>query len=109
MPQSMAVKVMRSKKARRPRRSVPYTKVAKMWKHKKPLAVIARAIGFVDKNNSNDPYHSFRNVLYRMFNYGYVNEDGKHCILRRRVSQSTVRACRKAGKRAWAPKRRSTA
>jgi hypothetical protein len=100
---------MSPKKVRKPRRSVPYAKVAKMWKDKKPLAVIARAIGFVDKNNPKDPYHPFRNVLYRMYNYGYVNADGKHCMLRRRVSDSTVRASRKAGKRAWAPKRRSVA
>ena len=92
---------------RRPRRSVPYVKVARMWKEKKPLAVIARAIGFIDKHNPKDPYHSFRNVLYRMFNHGFENENGKHCMLHRRVSQSTVRACRKAGKRAWARKRRS--
>jgi hypothetical protein len=46
-------------------------KLQSCLKEKKPLAVIARAIGFIDKDNPKDSYHSFRNVLYRMYNYGY--------------------------------------
>ena len=82
-------------------RPFPYGQVAKMWAQNKSIAVIARAIGRVDKNNPNDPYHSLRNFLYRMHK-GYTNSAGRVVRLPHRVSAKRVRACKQAGLRAWA-------
>ena len=71
-----------------------------MWSAGKTIAVIARAIGRVDKNNPKDPFHTMRNCLYRMHK-GYVNETGRIIKLPHRVSRASVRASRKAGLRAW--------
>ncbi|HWR16050.1 MAG TPA: hypothetical protein VN577_14580 [Terriglobales bacterium] len=79
----------------------PYHKVAKMWAQNKPISVIARAIGRVDKNNPKDPYHSLRNFLYRMHK-GYTDHTGRVVRLPHRVSAKRVRACKQAGLRAWA-------
>lgn len=97
---SVAVKAKHHRKQRRP---FPYARVARMWEQqKKTIAQIAHAIGRVDKNNPQDPYHSLRNFMYRMRRWGYRNDDGKLVKLPRRVGASTVKACQRAGLRAWA-------
>lgn len=77
----------------------PCVKVAKMWAQGMTIAEIAQGIKRVDENNPKDPYHSLRNLLFRMHR-GYV-ADGKIVRLPYRVSKKTVRAARKAGLRAW--------
>ena len=68
-----------------------------MWEQqKKTIAQIAHAIGRVDKNNPQDPYHSLRNFMHRMRRWGYRNDDGKLVKLSRRVGNSTVKACQRA-------------
>lgn len=79
----------------------PYEKVAKMWAQNKPISVIAHAIGRVDKNNPKDPFHSLRNFLHRMHK-GYTDRTGRIVRLPHRVSAKRVRACKRAGLRAWA-------
>lgn len=81
-------------------RAFPYDRVARMWGRNESIATIARAIGRVDKNNPKDPYHSLRNFLYRM-HQGYTDCNGRIIRLPYRVSPKRVRACRKAGLRAW--------
>lgn len=102
-------------RARKEREDFPYVKVARMHKRGSSLETIAKAIGRVDKQSRKDrragkradPYHTLRNFLYRMYNKGFTNTQGKHEILERRVEASTVKACRAAGLRAWPkPKRR---
>lgn len=82
-------------------RAFPYDRVAKMWAKGKSISAIAKAIGRIDKNNTKDPYHSLRNFLFRM-HQGYRNGKGRLTRLPYRVSAKQVRACRKAGLRAWA-------
>jgi hypothetical protein len=87
---------------RKQRRPFPYARLAKMWVAGKTIAVIAHTLGRIDKHNPKDPYHSLRNFMYRMRRWGYRNGDGKLVKLPRRVGNSTVKACQRAGLRAWA-------
>jgi hypothetical protein len=72
-----------------------------MWAAGKTIATIAHTLGRADKHNPKDPYHSVRNAMYRMRRWGYRNGDGKLVKLSRRVGNSTVKACQRAGPRAW--------
>lgn len=85
------------KRARR--RPFPYDQVAKLWAQGKSIAFIARAIGRIDRDNPKDPCHSLRNFLRKM-HMGYTDHKGRTVRLPYRVSQSTIRASRKAGLRA---------
>jgi hypothetical protein len=83
-------------------RQFPYEKTAKLWGQGKTIAQIGHAIKRVDKDSpTGDLYHSLRNFLYRMRTRGYKNKSGRLVRLPYRVSQSSVRAARKAGLRAW--------
>lgn len=95
------MKIRKSKKSSSKRKAFPYHQVAKMWAQNKPISVIARAVGRVDKDNPKDPYHSLRNFLYRMHK-GYTDHTGRFVRLPHRVSAKRVRACKQAGLRAWA-------
>jgi len=79
----------------------PYVRIARMWEQQdKTIAQIAHAIGRIDKNNPQDPYHSVRNAMYRMRRWGYINEYGKRVKLGSyRVDKSTRKASRVAGLR----------
>lgn len=93
---------MKSRKSKKSsRKAFPYHQVAKMWAQNKPISVIARAIGRVDKSNPKDHFHSLRNFLYRMHK-GYTDRSGRIVRLPHRVSAKRVRACKQAGLRAWA-------
>ena len=94
--------------AKKARRKFPYEKVAKMWEQGKTIATIAHTIGYIDKDNPKDPYHSLRNFLYRMHK-GYKDKNGNIVKLPHRISKSTLRAAKRAGLQAWAPKRKSRA
>jgi hypothetical protein len=81
------------------RREFPYQRVLKMWKAGKPMETIARAVGRYQKNAA-DPLHGFRVSLTR-FHKGIVL-DGRLMKLPHRVSKSSLKLSRKAGKRASA-------
>jgi hypothetical protein len=85
-----------AKHRRKKRESFPYARVHRMWDAGKKIQEIAKAIGRIDKDNPNDPYHSLRNFLYRMHK-GYKNRNGQVVRLKHRVSVSTIREARKAG------------
>jgi hypothetical protein len=76
-----------------------HTTVEKMWSEDKKIPEMARAVDLVDANNPRDPYHSFRNLLYRMHK-GYRNQDGQIVKLPHRDSDATIRKSVEAGKRA---------
>jgi len=81
------------------RREFPYQRVLKMWKAGKTLETIARAVGRYQKNAA-DPLHGFRLSLTR-FHKG-VKLNGRLVKLPHRVSESSLKMSRKAGKRASA-------
>jgi hypothetical protein len=83
------------------RQHFPKDKIARMWAKGMTIAAIARSIGRIDKNNPGDPFHSLRNCLYRMHT-GYTDRKGRFVRLPHRVSRQRVRACQRAGLRAWA-------
>ena len=99
---SLNAAVHSGKKRRKQRRHFPYERLAKMWAAGKTIAVIAQTLGYIDKHNPKDPYHSLRNFMYQLRKRGYRNDDGKPVKLPRRVAKSTVKACTLAGLRAWA-------
>lgn len=76
-----------------------------MWEQDKTIATIAHTIGYIDKDNPKDPYHSLRNFLYRMHK-GYKDKNGDIVKLPHRISKSTLRAAKAAGLQAWNPKNR---
>jgi hypothetical protein len=81
------------------RREFPYQRVLKMWKAGKTLETIARAVGRYQKN-ADDPLHGFRVNLTR-FHKG-VKLNGRLVKLPHRVSKSSLKLSRKAGKKAAA-------
>jgi hypothetical protein len=81
------------------RRKFPYQQVLLMWKAGKTLETIARAVGRYQKN-ADDPLHGFRVSLTR-FHKG-VNLNGRLVKLPHRVSNSSIKMSRKAGKKAAA-------
>lgn len=92
-------KASSSGRGRAHRRPFPYDQVAKLWAQGKSIAVIARTIGRIDRDNPKDPCHSLRNFLRRM-HMGYTDHKGRTVRLPYRVPLSTIRASRKAGLRA---------
>jgi hypothetical protein len=93
--------VVKAKHRRKQRQPFPYDRLAKMWAAGKSIATIAQTLGRIDKHNPNDPYHSLRNFMYQLRKRGYRDENGKLLKLPRHVGNSTVRACQRAGLRAW--------
>ena len=81
------------------RREFPYQRVLEMWKAGKTLETIARAVGRYQKN-ADDPLHGFRVNLTR-FHKG-VKLNGRLVKLPHRVSKSSLKLSRKAGKKAAA-------
>jgi hypothetical protein len=81
------------------RREFPYQRVLQMWKAGKTLETIARAVGRFQKD-ANDPLHGFRVSLTR-FHAG-VKLNGRLVKLPHRVSKSSLKLSRKAGKKATA-------
>lgn len=79
------------------RREFPYQRVLKLWKEGKTMEVIARAVGRYQKNAA-DPLHGFRVSLTR-FHKG-VKLNGRLVKLSHRVSKSSLKLSRKAGRRA---------
>ncbi|MFZ0732194.1 MAG: hypothetical protein WAM79_07715 [Candidatus Sulfotelmatobacter sp.] len=86
---------MRKKK----RRPVPYARVAKMWAAGKSIPEIAKSIRRTGKGD--DPCHAMR-VILSIMHKGYRDAEGKLAKLPYRVSKSSVKLSRRAGKRAAA-------
>jgi len=81
------------------RRAFPYQRVLGMWKAGKTLEKIATAVGRFQKD-ADDPLHGFRVSLTR-FHKG-VKINGRLVKLPHRVSKSSLKMSRKAGKKAAA-------
>lgn len=88
-----------SKKAKAKRRAIPYARVAKLWAKGKTIAEIAKEIRRVGKGD--DPYHALR-VILGLMHKGYRDDEGKLVKLPYRVSKSSLKLSRKAGKKAAA-------
>jgi hypothetical protein len=80
-------------------RPVPYARVEKMWAAGRSIREIAKSIRRTGKGD--DPYHAMR-VILSLMHRGYRNATGKRVKLPYRVSKSSVRLSRKAGKKAVA-------
>jgi hypothetical protein len=78
------------------RRPVPYARVAKMWAAGTNIPEIAKSIRRTGKRN--DPFHGMR-VILSLMHKGYRDASGQLVKLPYRVSKSSVRLSRKAGKR----------
>jgi hypothetical protein len=96
---NMKKKVVRVTRKVKPQ-CFPKDKIARMWAKGLTISAIAKAIGRVDENNPSDPFHSLRNCLHRMHR-GYTDHTGRVVRLPYRVSARQVRACKRAGHRAW--------